>query len=284
MRKTEEEKLLSLIQGTLRLESLHHGRTLLQDFHCPDHFAAQGIFGVNHYVGGDITLQTPGKAEKHVPKGCAILIPAGMPLKYINNRPGKTTSIWHGLQFSILDTIDPLTLLDMPLVINADAGRKVGDINKELTGIQPLASVNFLDYIVRRHSLGMRLFEIVLSFSSLKPDAHAYLQLTERIQPALQYIKANLDKPLCTGELASVLHVSAPRFFEVFREAQQMSPGQYIQQLRLRKAQELLMNSDLLIHEVATATGYADQFHFSRLFKKKFKTSPDLFRKTWRGP
>ncbi len=272
------------MQSTLRLESLSFGRTRLEAHHCPTHFAPQEIFGINQYVMGDIMLEAQGETGIQVTSGAAILIPAGIPFRFTNHRPGQTISVWHGIHYSIMDTIDPLTLLDVPYFIGREYGMKVVAINGELAALEVLKSGNFLEYIVRRHTLGMRLFELVLSVSTLKPYAHEYYYRNERLQPVLQYIKAHLEQPLSTSELASVLHVSTPRFFEIFRDAQNVSPGQYIQQLRMRKAQELLMNSDLRIHEVATATGYTDQFHFSRLFKKRFRISPDLFRKKWRGP
>ena len=49
-----------------------------------------------------------------------------------------------------------------------------------------------------------------------------------------------------------------------------LSPGQYINQLRMRKAVELIRNTDKKMSEIAGIVGYADQYAFSKAFKRTF--------------
>ena len=115
--------------------------------------------------------------------------------------------------------------------------------------------------------------------SEIKPDLKEILVKSERLMPVLKYIHRYYQEPLTTKDMAACLHLSAPRFFALFKSIMGLSPGQYLQKYRLKKAQELLTVTDMRIQEVACQTGYEAPFHFSRIFKKNFKTSPEQFRK-----
>ena len=57
-----------------------------------------------------------------------------------------------------------------------------------------------------------------------------------------------------------------------------MSPNQYHLDLRLTKAKELLISTNLTINQIAGQTGFDSLFYFSRVFKKKNNMSPKGFR------
>jgi AraC-like DNA-binding protein len=263
----------------LKVEVLNHSKTLLEPYHCPDYFAIREIAGVNQYVNGALRYEIKGRRPVDIPDGIAIILPSGTPVRCKNLAPGKTISVWHNIRYSILDTVDPLALLEMPLALSTADSKLVGKINNELTEISSEKSNNFLKYIVRRHELGIRLFSIILEVSVLKPGARDFILKTERILPVLRHIRKNFTGKITIAELAKLMSLSAPQFFNVFRGATGMSPGKYVQLQRMQKAQELLLTEpSIRIYEVAEKTGYEDEFHFSRLFKKNFGISPELFR------
>lgn len=57
-----------------------------------------------------------------------------------------------------------------------------------------------------------------------------------------------------------------------------MSPNQHYLNLRLKKAKELLLSTNLNIDEIAYHTGFGEISYFSKLFKKKNGVSPMVFR------
>jgi len=63
-----------------------------------------------------------------------------------------------------------------------------------------------------------------------------------------------------------------------FKQATGKSPMQYLQQLRIENAQELLKTSNLSIAEVAFNVGYPDNSYFSALFRKAISVSPKQYR------
>lgn len=59
-----------------------------------------------------------------------------------------------------------------------------------------------------------------------------------------------------------------------------VSYGEYIRKMRIEKALELLENSEHTLTEIAYLTGFSDQSHFTRIFKKMIGVNPSLYRKT----
>lgn len=68
-----------------------------------------------------------------------------------------------------------------------------------------------------------------------------------------------------------------------FRAATGMSPGSYLQKLKINQATELLRATDLSITEIAIQSGYNDPDYFSRQFKQEHQLSPSDFRRSVRG-
>ena len=65
-------------------------------------------------------------------------------MRFKNHAPGSTVSVWHALQFSIMGTIDPLSLLDIPYVIGGESGTKVEEINDALYELNAAENSNLL--------------------------------------------------------------------------------------------------------------------------------------------
>jgi len=66
----------------------------------------------------------------------------------------------------------------------------------------------------------------------------------------------------------------------MFKEAMGVSAYSYVLDLRLSKAAELLLSSELSIAEIAYETGFSDPLYFSRIFRKRCGSSPEAFRST----
>ena len=83
-------------------------------------------------------------------------------------------------------------------------------------------------------------------------------------------------------DVAAQHNVSYVWFRKAFKEVTGVSPGQYLLNLRLEKACDMLRRSDKPVSDIAFEAGFISEFHFSKMFKKKMQIAPSLFRKKCR--
>jgi len=100
-----------------------------------------------------------------------------------------------------------------------------------------------------------------------------------RILDVLGFIEKTLHKSLHNDILARKANMATNAFTRLFSEETGLSPQRYVKKKRIEKACILLHHSSHTIDQVATETGFADRFHFSRIFKKLAGVSPARYRK-----
>lgn len=100
----------------------------------------------------------------------------------------------------------------------------------------------------------------------------------ERLRPALDYIEKNFSDRISVEQLAQVLCLSTDRLGHLFRDGVGQAPIQYINEIRLRKAMNLLKTEEYTVTEVAQAVGFFDYNHFGRLFRRRYGCTPNQVR------
>lgn len=80
-------------------------------------------------------------------------------------------------------------------------------------------------------------------------------------------------------KVADMLHISEKHFCRLFRKQYGIPPQEFLINIRLQKAKQLLKTTDLRVKEVAGSVGYSSQLVFSEIFKKRFGQSPTEYRK-----
>ena len=79
-------------------------------------------------------------------------------------------------------------------------------------------------------------------------------------------------------QLAQEFGVSYSWFRSTFTTHTGLSPHQYLLELRLVRARNLLTETEFSVKEIATQTGFGDEHYFSRLFRQKMNFSPSQWR------
>jgi AraC-like DNA-binding protein len=97
------------------------------------------------------------------------------------------------------------------------------------------------------------------------------------------HVLANLEMPIRVRDLARVTRLSTSHFSRAFKLSFNVSPHAYIMTLRLAHARSLMLESDEQMSAIAAACGFADQAHFSRVFRRKVGCAPGLWRRERRG-
>ena len=104
----------------------------------------------------------------------------------------------------------------------------------------------------------------------------------ERFSELMTRIVRNPEKEWNFESEARNMSVSLNHFNRLFRKYHKASPHHSVIQERMRKAADLLLNSNASIAEIALSVGIENEFYFSRLFKKQFALSPSGYRKEFR--
>lgn len=104
-------------------------------------------------------------------------------------------------------------------------------------------------------------------------------RMNQVVQLIITYMENNFAEDISIEQLASLYYVSPTYLSKRFKDITDVSPINYLIQIRLNKARQLLENEEALtVKEVAKAVGYEDAYHFSKSFKKHFGFSPSTVR------
>ena len=103
---------------------------------------------------------------------------------------------------------------------------------------------------------------------------------TNPLLPTIHYIEANLQDPsLSNTQLAAEAGISEVYLRKLFSRHYHTTPKQYILELRLQKARQLLTQSPATVTETAEQCGFSSLYHFCRIFKEKTGLTPTQYAK-----
>lgn len=100
-----------------------------------------------------------------------------------------------------------------------------------------------------------------------------------RIERVLTYIEENLDQPLTVESMADKSSWSRWQFQRVFSNATGLSVAQYVRELRLSRAAELLLTTRKRQLDIALSCGFDSEISFSRSFRQMFGCTPGAYRR-----
>lgn len=114
-------------------------------------------------------------------------------------------------------------------------------------------------------------------------EGEANLHPDELMVDAQQWLQEHFAEAVQFADVAQRLQVSQRTLNRRFKLATGMSPGRYLQHLRLEHARDLLRDSNLSVREIAAEVGYLDLGYFTTLFRGLMTQSPTQYRKSVRG-
>lgn len=100
-----------------------------------------------------------------------------------------------------------------------------------------------------------------------------------RLKRAIEFIETNIDRPLLLEDLARAAGLSRMYFAAQFREAMGVTPHSYLLWCRIEKSKRMLESTNVPIVEVALATGFSNQAHFTVVFKRFAGMTPLQWRR-----
>ncbi len=95
-----------------------------------------------------------------------------------------------------------------------------------------------------------------------------------KLSQVIQMMESNIEDPISPADLAEEVGMSTRQLERLFRRYLNRSPKRYYMELRLQKARNLLMQTDMSVINVALACGFASPSHFSKCYRAHYKTTP----------
>lgn len=174
---------------------------------------------------------------------------------------------------SRLSGLIPLDALPLHLILQGNNAQLVEQILIQLTeesenGADRTGHKEYLQTLVEQL--------LILIMRQIPPTAVS--QPGTPINRALGYLHAHFHEPIGVGDAAAVAGYTPNYFNSCFREQVGMPFGEYLRQMRLNYAENLLRSSAISVSEVAFEAGFGSLSHFSRSFRKKHGCSPLEYR------
>ncbi|RBL90470.1 AraC family transcriptional regulator [Chitinophaga flava] len=194
-----------------------------------------------------------------------------------------------GSQTSIFDLIDaPVEIKADPLIIR---------LIKRLAGINPERKLPHFDpwsydnlptlvrNIARQKAVPLGyemeaqgiIKQVLSRFLLLATDKN--LHIDKRILQSLHYIRTHLHKPISVDALAAAGFLTKDHFIRLFKKEIGSTPGKYINEKKIEKAQRMMMTKDISIKDLAYGLGFGNNAYFNRFFKKQTGENPGNYKK-----
>lgn len=149
--------------------------------------------------------------------------------------------------------------------------------NLESIKQQFLFAINHTHYLEDFSLLILETIEAIKDFIEERQSQSQYEN--ETIANITKFIDNNYQKNISLQILAETFHFNYNYLSKFFSQHFNTSFTEYLNSIRLKKAQELLLTSTLTLSDIALTCGYADLSYFSKLFKKYYGTSPSRYRR-----
>lgn len=126
------------------------------------------------------------------------------------------------------------------------------------------------------------IIQAYLSFiSEITENAMKNNALSKEVFEAIKFIRINFCKDINLHQVAEHVKLSPSYLSSIFKKELQISFIKYLNELRVNKAKDMLLNTYLNSYEIAEKIGFTENTYFCKVFKKFVGVSPNEFRKQW---
>lgn len=273
--------IAGLAQRTLTLEYQCGGVTKVPPGHTTGWRTLPGTLTAT-LAGHETVLQRPGLPDLRVRSGETVFVPQGQHHCLIVTSKCSGVSRWSHISYRLLGGIDVFSLIETPTTLSGRTSAAIGRLNEALAGLRRKEDCQ-LHTVARRQSLSLELLALLAERSTVRAGTLPMGESLQRLGAVLELISGNIADPPDIEQLARACSLSVSRFHSTFKSVMGISPGRYLQDLRLLRAKHLLLSSNVPVKTVAAETGFGDVFHFSRLFRKRCGASPSGYRQQARS-
>lgn len=143
------------------------------------------------------------------------------------------------------------------------------------------------DSLIKKYNqmLALSLFEgnhakIMSIFYDILHKLSSYSNVSKTIMPVISFIEKNYHNPnLKNQDLADACNISEVYLRKLFSKQFKTTPKQFILDIRVQKAKQLLTEGELKINAISDQCGFSSSYHFCHTFKEKTGLSPTEYMK-----
>lgn len=235
-------------------------------------------WAISHVRQGDVIVGVAG-LEFHVAAGSVMVHPPGIEYSESGAKPGFHD--WLVIEALSGPNVDLLRLHPVsPVVVlqNAEAYIRVFDQllqawNEDHSPFRGLRCTTLATTLL------LHLIES-WTVSGKTPRPERLFSPEDRFSGLVQWMSANMESKLSREDLARQLHLHPNYLDRAFRSTYGQTPLQVLRDLRLKRALQLLENTDETLDSIASRCGFEDAPYFCRAFRSKFGISPGKHRQS----
>jgi AraC-like DNA-binding protein len=230
-----------------------------------------------HVRRGNIELYINGKKSSGA-VGDFLIIPPGA--RHRDNFPDNTLLEVFLIQFSWPCANDYFATVNNQRIqhISTDIKFRAGRILDNLRFDNGAGRLDHLIANSRLHVLLLLIYRDIVSHQGSKEkNIFSRDRVDLLVENAKRYLEANYHRHISLEDVAGELKVSSFHLSRVFSRESGYSLIEYLNELRMRKALELLSEGRTIISEIAEQTGFSSRHYFTKVFKRRFGASPSKY-------
>ena len=223
---------------------------------------------------GEVSLVLNGKTQV-VPKGSVILFAPHQPQYYYYHKANKPIIYWvHFSGREVESILHHYKILTTQTVFYIGVCLNLPTLFRQIINELQLRNEKYEEMTVYKLNEILLYINRALNSSTVKEN-----DISTLIKSAKVYFNENYNQEINIKAYASSLNMTPCWFIQKFKELTGVTPTQYILNVRITTAQNLLRHSKYNVSETAVAVGYPNTFYFSRLFTKHVGMSPSEYKK-----
>jgi AraC-like DNA-binding protein len=240
----------------------------------------------------ELTLITRGSGKRFVgdsyqdfTSGDLVLIGTNLPHTWVSELTDSRLSSAVVIQFSC-NLIEPLLALSefqsiKKMLSLANRGlhfstKQSGGLITKISKLTEKSGVEKISFLLMVLSELAEQKTAFLSSAKFEPAIGGKNE--KRINTVCEYIQKNSTKKFTLGQIAQLIHLSESAFCKFFKRLTGKTFSDYVNEVRIGHACQMLIETDKPIAEVAWGTGFESLTYFNRVFLKKKKMRPKEFR------
>lgn len=208
--------------------------------------------------------------ELEITPGTLCYIPKGSTIHFKEDDKYEYYKIYFNIHDA--ETHEDIILSDKPVIYFNDTPKEISMLISEFS----------MTYSANDISANLKFQSLLYSFlytlnNNLKVKKNT--SISSMLSPALQFMQNNYTHSFSTKDLADMCLLSEPYFRSLFRKEMSMTPTEYKNYLRIRRACELMINSGISVNSASELLGYENVQYFCNVFKKIVGCSPSQYRR-----